>query len=161
MRCPACGKALTEVSAGEIRVDACVGGCGGIWFDQLELKRLDAHHDALGEELLTLAGPEPAPPDTREKRQCPRCENQPMLRWFYSPARRVMVDHCPNCGGHWLDAGELRAIRELYKDDSEREREIDRFFDESFGEHVEQMAAERERGRRGPLRRMFGFLLPR
>lgn len=163
MQCPACGKVLQEVIAGEIRLDACVSGCGGIWFDQLELKRLDEQHEALGETLLNLPEATAVPANPDEKRQCPRCDGQVMLRWFYSPQRRVNVDHCPNCGGHWLDAGELFAIRALYSNDTEREQAIDRLFTESFGEAVEQMSAARDEGlgRRGLLRRMFGFLLPR
>ena len=33
------------------------------------------------------------------------------MRHFFSPKRRVEVDECPNCGGYWLDAGELAAIQ--------------------------------------------------
>jgi Zn-finger nucleic acid-binding protein len=32
-------------------------------------------------------------------------------RHFFSAKRRVQVDQCPNCGGYWLDAGELELIR--------------------------------------------------
>lgn len=43
MNCPACGTAMTEVTVANVKVDACQGGCGGIWFDQFELaKVLDA-----------------------------------------------------------------------------------------------------------------------
>ena len=38
MNCPACGNVMTEVTAGDIRVDACKGGCGGLWFDEWELR---------------------------------------------------------------------------------------------------------------------------
>lgn len=32
-------------------------------------------------------------------------------RHFFSARRQVQVDECPNCGGYWLDAGELAQIR--------------------------------------------------
>jgi Zn-finger nucleic acid-binding protein len=32
-------------------------------------------------------------------------------RHFFSAKRRVEVDQCPNCGGYWLDAGELALVR--------------------------------------------------
>jgi Zn-finger nucleic acid-binding protein len=32
-------------------------------------------------------------------------------RHFFSAKRRIEVDECPNCGGYWLDAGELAQIR--------------------------------------------------
>jgi len=44
MECPACDNELTAIEVGEITVDACRNGCGGIWFDQLELNRLDEQH---------------------------------------------------------------------------------------------------------------------
>ena len=31
---------------------------------------------------------------------------------MFSLQRQVLVDECPNCGGFWLDAGELADIRE-------------------------------------------------
>jgi Zn-finger nucleic acid-binding protein len=34
-----------------------------------------------------------------------------LKRHFFSAKRKVEVDQCPNCGGYWLDAGELAAIR--------------------------------------------------
>jgi len=38
--CPVCANILTT-TAGRITVDACEGGCGGIWFDRYELMRVD------------------------------------------------------------------------------------------------------------------------
>ncbi|RKZ31105.1 hypothetical protein DRQ33_07330, partial [bacterium] len=46
MKCPACGKELTRMKTGEIIVDVCKGGCGGIWFDKWELDRVDEKHEA-------------------------------------------------------------------------------------------------------------------
>ena len=40
---------------GGITVDACVGGCGGIWSDRYELMRVDESHDeSAGEKLLHI-----------------------------------------------------------------------------------------------------------
>jgi Zn-finger nucleic acid-binding protein len=49
--------------------------------------------------------------DPARKRQCPRCPDVKLHRHFFSAKRRVEVDQCPNCGGYWLDAGELAQIR--------------------------------------------------
>ena len=48
--------------------------------------------------------------DPSRKRDCPRCETIKLQRHFFSAKRRVEVDQCPNCGGYWLDAGELESI---------------------------------------------------
>jgi len=50
--------------------------------------------------------------DPSRKRECPRCQAIKLHRHFFSARRRVQVDQCPNCGGYWLDAGELALIRE-------------------------------------------------
>ena len=39
MNCPACGNVLKEMTVSDISVDVCQGGCGGIWFDNFELKK--------------------------------------------------------------------------------------------------------------------------
>ena len=39
-----------------------------------------------------------------------------------SAKRQVVVDECPNCGGHWLNPGELRTIRTEYASEEDRER---------------------------------------
>ena len=49
--------------------------------------------------------------DFSRKRECPRCAGIKLKRHFFSAKRRVEVDECPNCGGYWLDAGELAQIR--------------------------------------------------
>jgi Zn-finger nucleic acid-binding protein len=49
--------------------------------------------------------------DPKRKRDCPRCAEIRLHRHFFSAKRRVEVDQCPNCGGYWLDAGELEQIR--------------------------------------------------
>src|SRR5439155_23082317 len=52
--CPACGHALSTRTAGDVTVDVCDGGCGGIWFDHWELQKLDEQSEAAGESLLDV-----------------------------------------------------------------------------------------------------------
>jgi uncharacterized protein len=92
-------------------VDVCQGGCGGIWFDAFELQRVDEQDEAAGEPLLNIQRDERLALDRSRKRECPRCEGVKLHRHFFSAKRQVEVDQCPNCGGYWLDAGELALIR--------------------------------------------------
>lgn len=112
MKCPACFNELTETQVGAVVVDVCRGGCGGIWFDAFELQRVDEPHEAAGEPLMNIPRDPTLQVDFIRKRDCPRCQGIKLKRHFFSARRRVEVDHCPNCGGHWLDAGELEKIRE-------------------------------------------------
>ena len=111
MKCPACFNDLTEMQVGSLAVDVCQGGCGGIWFDAFELQRADEEQEVAGERLLNIERDERIQVDPNRKRDCPRCSGVKLKRHFFSPKRRVEVDECPNCGGYWLDAGELAQIR--------------------------------------------------
>jgi Zn-finger nucleic acid-binding protein len=111
MKCPACFNELTELQVGNLTVDACQGGCGGIWFDAFEMEKVDEEHEATGEPLLNIQRDERLVVDPSRKRECPRCAGIKLHRHFFSAKRRVEVDQCPNCGGYWLDAGELALIR--------------------------------------------------
>ena len=111
MKCPACFNELTEIQVGNLAVDVCQGGCGGIWFDAFELQQVDEQDEAAGEPLLHIQRNERLALDPSRKRECPRCPGVKLHRHFFSAKRRVEVDQCPNCGGYWLDAGELAMIR--------------------------------------------------
>lgn len=110
MKCPACFHDLFEISVGSLRVDACHGGCGGIWLDAFELGSVDETNEP-AEPLLCLTRDETLVIDTQRKRECPRCRGIKLHRHFFSARRQVQVDQCPNCAGYWLDAGELQQIR--------------------------------------------------
>ncbi len=120
MQCPACGRTLTERTVAEVTVDVCDGGCGGIWLDNQELRKLDDREEAAGEELLDLARDPAVTVDHDAPWGCPRCGHPAMTRHFYSPKRAVEVDECPRCGGVWLDAGELATIRAQYASGADR-----------------------------------------
>jgi Zn-finger nucleic acid-binding protein len=111
MKCPACFNELRPLQVGSLVVDACQGGCGGIWFDAFELQRVDEEEEAAGGPLLEIARDPRVLVDSSRKRECPRCAGVKLHRHFFSAKRRVEVDQCPNCGGYWLDAGELASIR--------------------------------------------------
>jgi len=112
MICPACDNPLTEFQVGTVKVDVCDGGCGGIWFDAFELRRVDDQFELAGEPLMAVRRDARLVVDLQRKRDCPRCDGIKLKRHFYSAKKQVEVDHCPNCGGHWLDANELQKIRE-------------------------------------------------
>jgi len=111
MKCPACFNQLKQMQVGTLVVDVCDGGCGGVWFDAFELQRVDEEPEVAGDRLLEIRRDERIKVDPLRKRECPRCEGIKLKRHFSSATRNVEVDECPNCGGYWLDAGELAQIR--------------------------------------------------
>jgi Zn-finger nucleic acid-binding protein len=110
MKCPACFNPLTEIQVAGIALDVCRGGCGGVWFDAFELQRVEKLPDGGGSAFQSVARDPAVRIDASRKRDCPRCNAIKLQRHFFSAKRRVEVDQCPNCGGYWLDAGELESI---------------------------------------------------
>ena len=121
MKCPACFNELTPIQVGNVEVDVCHGGCGGIWFDAFELQRVDEAHEP-GDPLIHIPRDEHVVVDQTRKRECPRCEGVKLHRHFFSGKRKVQVDQCPGCSGYWLDAGELEQIR-VEKSEGSRTKE--------------------------------------
>ena len=109
MNCPACKRPLRTKNTGAFTVDMCYGGCGGLWFDATELERASGRAAAT---LHTIWQPPHRVATTDGPRACPRCSNQSLDKKWYSDAKTVEIDQCPNCGGLWLDDGEFTRIRD-------------------------------------------------
>ncbi len=139
MTCPACGRELTEKKIEDIFVDVCDQGCGGIWFDRFELQKMDEPHEGAGTELLDTPRHEGIHVDHEDDRWCPRCDDRKLFRHFYSVKRQVEVDDCPQCGGIWLDLGELARIRDQFATEGERREAAEAYFEDVFGEDLEKM----------------------
>ncbi len=163
MICPACSTRLTEEKVGDVVVDVCKLGCGGIWFDNWELDKLDEPHEHAGEMLLDVEVAPGIVVDHSKRRQCPRCNGVTMMRHFFSVKREVVVvDECAACAGIWLDVGELKRIRSQYNTEEERERAAREYFDEVFGEELARIREEGheslEKARR--IANIFRFVCP-
>lgn len=111
MKCPACSHELTQIKIGGLVVDVCQESCGGIWFDNLELQRVDEATELDLQPYLDIRHDLSVEIDFQARRQCPRCAGIVLMRHGYAGHREVQVDSCANCGGIWLDSGELAQIR--------------------------------------------------
>ena len=108
MFCPACSEKLNEVSVGGVLIDICESGCGGVWFDRDELAKLDEVHEPAPNLVAPVPGVEHRNPFPRK---CPRCDQNNMAVQYYDSESPVEIDACWQCGGIWLDRGELEQIR--------------------------------------------------
>lgn len=162
MNCPACSNRLETMTVGNLTVDVCKNGCGGIWFDNFELKQVDEKHEAAGETLLHIDTNPDAAVDYTRQRLCPKCEHQKMLQHYMSVKREVEVDECPTCGGFWLDAGELRKIRDQYETEADRKQAANEYFDEVFGDDLAKLRTEDEQSlkRARHIANMFKYICP-
>ena len=162
MKCPACSNMLQEMKVGDVTVDVCKGGCGGIWFDNFELKKFDEPHESVGEALLDIERDESIVIDHTKRLKCPRCNDVVMMRHFFSVKKEVEVDECPGCAGFWLDAGELREIRSLFDTEEQRHEAADAYFLEVFGDELTAAKAESEEklAKTRNIANMFRFICP-
>jgi len=162
MKCPVCSNQLQETTIGDVTVDVCKGSCGGIWFDNFELKKFDEPHESAGQALLDIERDESIIADHTKRRKCPKCDDIVMMRHFFSVKKQVEVDECPGCAGFWLDAGELRKIRSLFNTEQERHQAAEEYFSEVFGDEFAAMKAQSEEGlkKSRKIANMFRFICP-
>ena len=162
MKCPACGNMLQTMTVGGVTVDACKGGCGGVWFDNFEIKKFDEPHESAGEALLDIERDESIVVDHSKRLKCPKCDDIVMMRHFFSVKKKVEVDECGGCAGIWLDAGELRHIRTLFKTEDERHAAAQEYFEDVFGDELKAMKAESQASltKANKVSNLFRYLCP-
>ena len=111
LSCPRCGAPLTPLRVGGTSTDVCEN-CGGLWLDRLELARFEDPDSVFGDALVAHLGQIPAALiDHAARLRCPHHPGAVMLRRAFSRTILIQIDECPECGGLWLDAGELAQIR--------------------------------------------------
>jgi Zn-finger nucleic acid-binding protein len=96
--CPRDDTPLHEQRAGRVNVDVCPK-CHGTFLDGIELKRV------LGDQNITLALAD-SPGSKRSPVDCPACGSA----LFLDRVGDVELDHCKECLGVWLDAGEVERL---------------------------------------------------
>jgi len=134
MKCPACSNKLTESKAGNVMVDLCKGGCGGVWFDEFELKKFDEPHEFAAKVILECAKGGNGNVDRNSPRDCPKCDASKdayLIRRWYDEQRQVELDQCSRCSGYWLDFGELATIRGQYTTEAERNTATSKFLSDA------------------------------
>ena len=112
MNCLSCGEemmnVLIQTRKDRIAYDVCEA-CGSFWLDKGELDKM-----AFQVEGSIEAGSRNDAEGIAEPRKCPRCDGEPLCRSEFLRHTDVFLDHCRNCGGFWLDGGDLDLVnREL------------------------------------------------
>ena len=145
MECPACGKALSKMMAGDIELDACKEGCGGVWFDRGELEKFDEPHEFPAHPILELAKrTESIRVDPKKIKRCPCCPDENLVKQFLDIKNEVQIDVCWNCGGVWLDPGEINTVRGQYATYAERSIAVNGYIEEQLRHTEEEMDQETE-----------------
>lgn len=113
---------------GHITVHACPA-CGGMWLDKGELEEIEeiVGHDYASElsripDFIGNAFEMARQLNSRDI-SCPGCGSQTEST-EYAYCSQVVVNRCPNCGGIWLDKGELEAIEVFYERSRKESRKL-------------------------------------
>ncbi len=113
--CPKCLGLLTTKEVGELKnvpvvIDQCPV-CQGIWFDKGELERILKNHVQFDDEMPEKDFHFEWKDDYLDlkRAKCPRCKKE-LERINAADDDRVVTDYCMDCGGTWLDGGELREL---------------------------------------------------
>lgn len=119
--CPACGEMMTKIyiPSAKVNLDICLDGCGGIYFDNREFKQFDENSENIDEILKAKLGKQFKEVNQNATRICPVCATT-MVKNYASAKHEIEVDDCYNCGGKFLDHGELLKIRAQFNTEQER-----------------------------------------
>jgi len=115
LACPNCHADMFHQVEPDIAIELCPQ-CGGRFLDQGELNELvtglpgDIEQRSLIWTDMIHAVEGTLPQDKFPTRHCPVCEDQPMKKVGVTCGVDVVMDGCPECGGFFLDSGELESI---------------------------------------------------
>ena len=111
LACPKCRQRLLDpTQVRGVEIDVCQG-CGGLWFDHLELERViladeDPIYPRLEKGIVAELGAKKA----ETAWLCPRCRHC-LTTYAICSEPSLEVDVCEACHGIWLDRGELATAR--------------------------------------------------
>ena len=92
----------------ELSYDLCEH-CGSLWLDAGELDKMAFQ---VAGSIEFCSDEEDRTPE--KKKKCPRCDDCELERVRFLGTTDIVLHHCRNCGGFWLDGGELNLVdREL------------------------------------------------
>jgi len=122
MKCLNCATEMTNnqvvTKNNRISFDMCEK-CGSLWLDAGELDKMAFQVQGSIEYCETEEDKEPKKrikESVKELKKCPRCDNVMLDKVRFLESDDICLHLCPNCGGFWLDGGELDLIdKELAK----------------------------------------------
>ncbi len=112
--CPVCTVALVPQTHLGVTLDVCPT-CAGIWFDADELTRLRQIDPTVLPRIDLQYQPVVERFDPPWERLCPVCR-VPLSRYNYLYTSNIQLDTCDQCGGIWVDDGELIKMNQVLQD---------------------------------------------
>ncbi|OVE79239.1 hypothetical protein BVY01_03005 [bacterium I07] len=105
--CPKCNDTeMDKVNFDNVEVDRCTK-CFGIWLDYGELEAMMRKE---GSEWVDIGGEEADMAQMGHIMTCPHCKIH-MDATRDDVQKHIVFEKCPECGGIFLDAGELKDLK--------------------------------------------------
>ena len=121
MNCPACQQELKLHKVTGVKVHACEGSCGGLWFEWSQVKKLKDRNAGAGSELLQVERAEGVHVFRDIQHPCPHCIHTLLYRHCFSKTFNYEVDQCSKCAGFWLDPGILARLPHTSSTEADRQ----------------------------------------
>jgi Zn-finger nucleic acid-binding protein len=110
--CPSCGQEMKELIADDIATDVC-DACGSVFLDKTELNTLAT---GMAGDIEALSIDKDLHAEQLPRRACPKCPDQPMKKVNLLRVSDIVFDHCPLCGGFFLDKDKVRDMNLILKE---------------------------------------------
>ena len=115
MNCLNCGTEMMNYDVttkqGEISYDTCEK-CGSLWLDAGELDKMAFQVEG---SIEYCSEEKSGKPDSKPK-MCPRCDGSALDAVMFLSYPDVILHRCRNCGGFWLDGGQLNVVDKKLKE---------------------------------------------
>ena len=95
---------LVQTKNDQISYDICEA-CGSLWLDAGELDKMAFQVEG----SIEYSSRDKIGGDSESSKKCPRCEDTGLDKVSFIGSD-IALDRCRNCGGFWLDGGELDLI---------------------------------------------------
>ena len=132
MKCLNCGTEMTTnqvvTKKDSISYDMC-DKCGSLWLDAGDLDRMAFNTPGSIEYCEEIGTDEPE----KKPKKCPRCDDFNLSKVKFLESDDIHLHLCRNCGGFWLDGGELNLIDKVLAEDRPA---TDKIIDMVEGENI-------------------------
>lgn len=106
INCPACATPMKRVTDPDIVIERCPG-CQGTWLDKEELNTLAT---GLAGDIEFCSFDDEIHDDEHPRRKCPKCNSVVLKKTGLLAYADIIFDSCDNCGGFFLDRGEMKKM---------------------------------------------------
>jgi uncharacterized protein len=99
-----------------IKVQACRGECGGLWFDRFQFKKIESLKPGIGQSLLMIEKAEGIKIYREAEHTCSDCKTTLLYRHFFIAEGDTEINQCSKCRGFWVDLTGLAKLQLLPAD---------------------------------------------